>query len=69
MIDRTRAPIRPPGISPLCIACGNTRRFHVRTAGREREVDLAEIPVADESIVACGRCRSRALVVFTERSA
>jgi hypothetical protein len=49
---------------PMCIACGNTRRFWVSTPNGEQLAELHELGDGEARIVACGRCRTRHSVVI-----
>lgn len=52
-------------LGPLCIACGNTRRFWVHTPSGNELCELAELPDGEARVVACGRCRSRNSIVIS----
>ena len=52
-------------LGPLCIACGNTRRFWIYTPVGSELRELAELPDGEARVLACGRCRSRNSIVIS----
>jgi hypothetical protein len=48
---------------PLCIACGNRRKFWVETPTRDQLVDLTDLPDGAVVVRACGRCSSRRSII------
>lgn len=62
-----RAPITSIGagkarISPYCLLCGNRTRFYARPAEATGLYAISELIGQEQSIVACGRCRSTSIV-------
>jgi len=51
-------------LGPLCIACGNTRRFWIHGQDADRLVELKDLPEGEVRVTACGRCRSRRSIVI-----
>lgn len=51
-------------LGPLCLACGNKRRFEVEGADGARIAELDTVLQDNVRIVACGRCRSRHSLVM-----
>jgi hypothetical protein len=51
------------GRVPVCIACGNRRTFWVKKEDENMVANAWDIGL-DDTIVACGRCRSRNSVLF-----
>jgi hypothetical protein len=49
---------------PVCIACGNSRRFWIHTVSGDQLCELTQLPAGDVRILACGRCRSRRSIVL-----
>jgi hypothetical protein len=50
-------------LGPLCIACGNTKRFWVHGTDGDRLEELRDLPDGEVRIMACGRCQSRRSIV------
>lgn len=53
-------------MGPLCIACGNTRRFWIESIRGEQLIETENLPDGEVHIVACGRCRSHHSVVIAQ---
>ncbi|GAC1400928.1 MAG: hypothetical protein NVSMB52_14670 [Chloroflexota bacterium] len=51
-------------LGPMCIACGNSRRFWVQTQDGEAQMDVTELPDGLVRVVKCGRCSSRNSIVI-----
>ena len=51
-------------LGPVCIACGNTKKFWVHAAGLDQLFEISELPDGDILVRACGRCRSRNSIVI-----
>jgi hypothetical protein len=51
-------------LGPLCIACGNTRRFWIHTPEGDQLVEISDLPDGDVQVRACGRCSSRNSIVI-----
>jgi hypothetical protein len=51
-------------MGPLCLACGNKKRFWLQTPSETRLADLDEVLEDEVRILACGRCRSRHSLVM-----
>jgi hypothetical protein len=47
----------------VCIACGNRRTFWVKRGEQNAIANAWEI-AAEDTIIACGRCRSRNSVLY-----
>jgi hypothetical protein len=52
-------------LGPLCIACGNTKRFRIRSNGGEVLCEIPDLPEGEVRILACGRCGSRHSIVVS----
>lgn len=67
LLQRQQAPFegRIAGRVPGCIACGNHRHFWVRRDDDAVVANAWEIRSTDK-IVACGRCRARNSVVYSQ---
>jgi len=50
-------------VGPICIACGNTRSFRVRTPDGESLVQIRDLHEDTGAVCACGRCGSRHSIV------
>jgi DNA-directed RNA polymerase subunit RPC12/RpoP len=65
LLKRQEAPVegRIVGRVPVCIACGNRRTFWVKRGEQNAIANAWEI-ASEDTIIACGRCRSRNSVLF-----
>jgi hypothetical protein len=65
LLKRQEAPFegRVMGRVPVCIACGNRRTFWVKRAGENAIANAWEMN-ANDTVVACGRCRSRNSILY-----
>lgn len=65
LLKRQEAPFegRVVGRVPVCIACGNRRTFWVKR-DEENAVANAWDLAPEDTIVACGRCRSRNSILY-----
>jgi hypothetical protein len=65
LLKRQEAPVegRVIGRVPVCIACGNRRTFWVKHGEQNAIANAWEI-ASDDTIIACGRCRSRNSVLY-----
>jgi len=51
-------------LGPVCITCGNSRRFWIQTPAGEQLVELMDLPAGEVMVLCCGRCRSRNSIVI-----
>ena len=50
-------------LGPLCIACGNTKRFWIQAETGDALFELRDLPDGEIRVTACGRCQSRNSIV------
>jgi hypothetical protein len=50
-------------VGPMCLACGNTRRFSITDSLGTRTVELADLAEGPVEIAGCGKCGSRHCIV------
>jgi hypothetical protein len=51
-------------LGPLCIACGNTKRFWIHSPEGDQLAEMSELPEGEVRVTACGRCSSRNSIVI-----
>ncbi|MBV9279618.1 MAG: hypothetical protein JOZ41_06015 [Chloroflexi bacterium] len=65
-LNVTSASLQVTGhLGPMCIACGNTRRFWILTHDGDRLAEMSQLPDGEVRVLSCGKCRSRNSIVVT----